>query len=52
MTTDACAVGATGYHQNDFKDLSVQKQAAAKLLGFNEEKWDHDDSDDESDDDY
>ena len=40
------------HDQPNFKDLSVQKQAAANLLGFNEEKWDHDESDYESDDDY
>ena len=40
------------HDQPNFKDLSVQKQAVAKLLGFNEEKWDHDESDYESDDDY
>jgi hypothetical protein len=38
------------HDQPNFKDLSVQKQAAANLLGFNEEKWDYNESDDEDDD--
>ena len=38
--------------KDDFEDLPVQKQAAAKLLGSTEETWDQDDTDfDDSDDD-